>query len=73
METADGPSKKECPGTWTSQWVKSVREVTEAAAQTGVKYLTLYAFSTEKLEPAGHRITALMTLLVETIKGNKRP
>ena len=27
--------------------VKSVREVTEAAAEVGVQYLTLYAFSTE--------------------------
>ena len=27
--------------------VKAVREATEAAAEIGVKYLTLYAFSTE--------------------------
>ena len=27
--------------------VKAVREATEAAAELGVKYLTLYAFSTE--------------------------
>ncbi len=27
--------------------VTSVREVTEAAAETGIQYLTLYAFSTE--------------------------
>ena len=30
--------------------VKSVRETTEAAAELGVEYVTLYAFSTEKLE-----------------------
>jgi undecaprenyl diphosphate synthase len=28
--------------------VKAVRETTEAAAELGVSYLTLYAFSTEK-------------------------
>ena len=49
--------------------VKSVREVTEAAAQLGVKYLTLYAFSTENWSRPATEVTALMTLLVETIKG----
>jgi undecaprenyl diphosphate synthase len=49
--------------------VKSVREVTEAAAQLGVKYLTLYAFSTENWNRPPAEVTALMNLLVETIKG----
>jgi undecaprenyl diphosphate synthase len=49
--------------------VKSVREVTEAAAEIGVKYLTLYAFSTENWNRPPAEVTALMTLLVETIKG----
>lgn len=49
--------------------VKSVREVTEAAAQIGVKYLTLYAFSTENWSRPPAEVMALMTLLVETIKG----
>ena len=52
--------------------VKSVREVTEAAAQIGVKYLTLYAFSTENWNCPPSEVTALMTLLVETIKGEIR-
>ena len=52
--------------------VKSVREVTEAAAQIGVKYLTLYAFSTENWNRPPSEVTALMTLLVETIKGEIR-
>lgn len=52
--------------------VKSVREVTEAAAQIGVKYLTLYAFSTENWNRPPTEVTALMTLLVETIKGEIR-
>jgi undecaprenyl diphosphate synthase len=52
--------------------VKSVREVTEAAAEIGVKYLTLYAFSTENWSRPPAEVTALMTLLVETIKGEIR-
>ena len=52
--------------------VKSVREVTEAAAQIGVQYLTLYAFSTENWNRPPAEVTALMTLLVETIKGEIR-
>lgn len=52
--------------------VKSVREVTEAGAQLGVKYLTLYAFSTENWNRPPAEVTALMSLLVETIKGEIR-
>jgi undecaprenyl diphosphate synthase len=52
--------------------VKSVREVTEAAAQVGVRYLTLYAFSTENWNRPPAEVTALMSLLVETIKGEIR-
>lgn len=52
--------------------VKSVREVTEAAAQIGVKYLTLYAFSTENWNRPPTEVMALMSLLVETIKGEIR-
>ncbi|MCC7245591.1 MAG: isoprenyl transferase [Saprospiraceae bacterium] len=52
--------------------VKSVREVTSAAAEIGVKYLTLYAFSTENWNRPPAEVTALMTLLVETIKGEIR-
>ncbi len=52
--------------------VKSVREVTEAAAQIGVRYLTLYAFSTENWNRPPAEVTALMSLLVETIKGEIR-
>ncbi len=52
--------------------VKSVREVTEAAAEIGVGYLTLYAFSTENWNRPPAEVTALMALLVETIKGEIR-
>ncbi|HRZ96262.1 MAG TPA: isoprenyl transferase [Paludibacter sp.] len=48
--------------------VKSVREVTEAAAEIGIKYLTLYAFSTENWERPQAEVDALMELLIETIE-----
>ncbi|MBN2766615.1 MAG: isoprenyl transferase [Paludibacteraceae bacterium] len=48
--------------------VISVREVTEAAAETGIKYLTLYAFSTENWARPEHEVNALMELLVDTIE-----
>src|ERR1700741_1711768 len=47
--------------------VKSVREATEACAELGVKFLTLYAFSTENWNRPKLEITALMELLVNTI------
>jgi undecaprenyl diphosphate synthase len=49
--------------------VISVRKVTEAAGEIGVKFLTLYAFSTENWSRPPAEVTALMSLLVETIKG----
>lgn len=48
--------------------VKAVREVTEGCAELGINYLTLYAFSTENWNRPKIEVTALMTLLVETIK-----
>lgn len=48
--------------------VKSVREVTEAAGEIGVEYMTLYAFSTENWSRPPAEVTALMSLLVETIR-----
>jgi undecaprenyl diphosphate synthase len=48
--------------------VTAVRECAEATAQLGVKYLTLYAFSTENWDRPKHEVNALMTLLVESIK-----
>lgn len=47
--------------------VTSVRESAEAAAELGVKYLTLYAFSTENWNRPKAEINALMKLLVQTI------
>ncbi|MEZ4983657.1 MAG: isoprenyl transferase [Saprospiraceae bacterium] len=47
--------------------VKAVRAITEAAAELGVGYLTLYAFSTENWGRPKLEVTALMHLLVETV------
>lgn len=47
--------------------VKSVREAVEAAAELGIKYLTLYAFSTENWNRPQEEVIALMQLLVHTI------
>lgn len=48
--------------------VKAVREVTEGCAELGVKYLTLYAFSTENWGRPAEEVSGLMQLLVATIK-----
>jgi undecaprenyl diphosphate synthase len=48
--------------------VKSVREVTEASAELGVPYLTLYAFSSENWNRPKLEVMALMELLVHTIR-----
>ena len=47
--------------------VTSVKETVEAAAELGIQYLTLYAFSTENWNRPGDEVSALMELLVKTI------
>lgn len=47
--------------------VNSVRDVVEAAGEIGVKYITLYAFSTENWNRPKEEVDALMELLVSTI------
>lgn len=47
--------------------VKAVRDITEGAAEIGINYLTLYAFSTENWNRPKSEINALMQLLVSTI------
>ncbi|MBN2347565.1 MAG: isoprenyl transferase [Bacteroidales bacterium] len=47
--------------------VKAVRDTVEGAAELGLKYLTLYAFSTENWKRPRTEIDALMSLLVATI------
>ncbi|GAB3240522.1 isoprenyl transferase [Hymenobacter seoulensis] len=48
--------------------ITAVRETVEAAAEVGVQYLTLYAFSTENWSRPAHEVMALMQLLVHTIR-----
>ena len=48
--------------------VQSVDDVTEAAVELGVGYLTLYAFSTENWNRPQKEVDALMELLVDTIE-----
>lgn len=47
--------------------VESVREALKGAKELGVKYLTLYAFSTENWNRPKEEIDGLMDLLVRTI------
>jgi len=49
------------------QGVESVRNSVRAAIKCGVKYLTLYAFSTENWNRPKEEVDALMELLVNTI------
>jgi undecaprenyl diphosphate synthase len=49
--------------------ITAVRETAEAAAELGVKFLTLYAFSTENWSRPKIEVDALMRLLLQTING----
>ncbi|MBL7939949.1 MAG: isoprenyl transferase [Flavobacteriales bacterium] len=49
--------------------VRSVREALTGATEIGVKYLTLYAFSTENWNRPQAEVDALMDLLVKTVVG----
>ena len=46
----------------------AIRETADAAADTGVKFVTLYAFSTENWNRPKLEVDALMSLLVSTLK-----
>ena len=48
--------------------INSVREITKICGEIGVKYLTLYTFSTENWNRPKTEVKALMTLLLSTIK-----
>jgi undecaprenyl diphosphate synthase len=48
--------------------VDSVRDITESCAQLGVKYLTLYAFSTENWGRPSAEVRGLMRLLVSSLR-----
>jgi undecaprenyl diphosphate synthase len=48
--------------------VQAVRDVTEGCGELGIKYLTLYAFSTENWKRPKEEVDGLMELLVNTLK-----
>jgi len=48
--------------------IQSVIDITEGCGELGVKYLTLYAFSTENWGRPADEVNGLMELLVNTIK-----
>lgn len=48
--------------------VDSVDKVTEAAAELGIEYLTLYAFSTENWNRPQQEVDALMEILSEALR-----
>lgn len=47
--------------------VLSVRDIVEGAGEIGVKYLTLYTFSSENWNRPKYEVTAIMELLISTI------
>jgi undecaprenyl diphosphate synthase len=49
------------------QGVQTVHDITEAATELGLEYLTLYVFSTENWNRPKTEVRALMSLLVSTI------
>lgn len=48
--------------------IKSVRAIVEAAGELGIKAITLYTFSTENWNRPASEVSALMKLLVSTLK-----
>lgn len=48
--------------------VETIREIVKECNNLGVKYLTLYAFSTENWKRPKDEVSALMTLLVQYLR-----
>lgn len=51
--------------------VNSVREIVETCGQLGVKYLTLYTFSTENWNRPKDEVSILMRLLVSSLRDER--
>ncbi|HZK04061.1 MAG TPA: isoprenyl transferase [Bacteroidaceae bacterium] len=51
-----------------AEGVNAVRKITEAAVELGIKFLTLYTFSTENWNRPVEEVEALMSLLLENIE-----
>ena len=54
-----------------NEGVNSVRDIIEACAQLGVKYLTLYTFSTENWKRPQDEVSLLMRLLVKALRDER--
>lgn len=52
--------------------VDAIRETVEAASELGIRYLTLYAFSTENWNRPKYEIDALMKLLVKSVNKERK-
>ena len=52
--------------------VDAVRNTVEAAAELGIRYLTMYAFSTENWKRPKYEIDALMRILVNSLHGEMK-
>jgi len=52
--------------------VKSVRDIVEVCGQLGVKFLTLYTFSTENWRRPKSEVGVLMQLLIKSLKGETK-
>jgi len=52
--------------------VKAVKETVEAAGEIGLKYLTLYAFSTENWNRPKVEVDALMSLFISAVKNETK-
>ncbi len=50
------------------QGVVAVREITEAASRLGIKFLTLYTFSTENWNRPASEVAALMSLILSSLE-----
>ena len=51
--------------------VETVRTITEEAVRTGIKYLTLYTFSTENWNRPAQEVEMLMTLFFDELEREK--
>ena len=67
METDAGQKAKGMPRNYGhAQGSKNVERIREEAWRMGIKYLTVYAFSTENWNRPDDEVNALMKLLVIT-------
>ena len=66
--TAGGRRGVCCPHGGTRQGVQAVRRVVEACGRAGVRYLTLFAFSSENWRRPAEEVSLLMRLFVQALE-----